>query len=67
MQTSKLLVCSDGSLIGDAVWRADLSGVDRQRICAFVELLQDCSLVVCNTMQILLVESGRSVKFDVLF
>ena len=32
----KLPGCSDGTLIGDAVWLADLTGPDRQRTCAFV-------------------------------
>ena len=41
--------CSDGTLIGDAVWHADLTGLDRQRTCAFVEFLQDCRLMVCNS------------------
>ena len=45
----KLAGGSSGSLIGDAVWRADLSCLDKQRTCAFVEYLQDCSLMVCNT------------------
>ena len=41
--------CSDGILVGDAVWRADLTGLDRQRTCAFVEFLQDCRLMVCSS------------------
>ena len=41
--------CSDGILIGDAVWRADLSGLDRQRTGAFVGNFQDCRLMVCNS------------------
>ena len=45
----KLAGCSDGTLIGDAVWHADLTGPDRQRTCAFVEFLQDCGLMVCNS------------------
>ena len=45
----KLAGCSDGVLIGDAVWRADLTGLDRQRTCAFVAFLQDCRPMVCNS------------------
>ena len=45
----KLSCCSDGTLIGDAVWHADLTGSDRQRTGAFVEFLQDCRLMVCNS------------------
>ena len=45
----KLAGCSDGFLIGDAVLRADSSCLDRQRTGAFVEFLQDCRRMVCNT------------------
>ena len=65
----KLAGCSDGSLIGDAVLRADLSCPDRQRTCAFVEFLQDCSLMVCNTWTHEAGSTRRewsSIKFDAL-
>ena len=60
--------CSDGFLIGDAVLRADSSCLDRQRTGAFVEFLQDCRLMVCNTWTREVLSTRRewsSVKFDV--
>ena len=58
--------CSDGTLIGDAVWHADLTGPDRQRTCAFVEFLQDWLMVatLVPTMLTLLVESGRQFRTE---